>query len=177
MILGNSGGGSLMAAYQAEAVCEARAGELYVSVNSHQGRPDVLTTWMDPAVVDETDVLATDPELDMFNPDNGPPYSDDFIARYRQAQRDRNDRITAWAEAELARLEESGIRDRVFVVNRQWADLRFLDLTIDPSDRAVGCYFGDPVYGELRQLGRGDHLLAASVALHVEPPYVTRTWR
>ena len=32
----------------------------------------------------------------------------------------------------------------MFVVNRQWADLRFLDLTIDPSDRRAGCYFGDP---------------------------------
>jgi len=144
VILGNSGGGSLMAAYQAEAICEARAGDLYISVNSHRGRPDVLTSWMDPAVVDETDVLATDPELDMFNPDNGPPYSDEFIARYRQGQRDRNDRITTWAQAELARLAESGIDDRVFVVNRQWADLRFLDLSIDPSERSVGCYFGDP---------------------------------
>ena len=144
VILGNSGGGSLMAAYQAEAICEARAGDLYVSVNSHQGRPDVLTTWLDPSVVDETDLLATDPELDMFHPDNGPPYSDEFIGRYRRAQRDRNQRITTWAQEELARLGEAGISDRMFVVNRQWADLRFLDLSIDPSDRRVGCYAGDP---------------------------------
>jgi hypothetical protein len=143
VMLGNSGGGSLMAAYQAEAICVARAGDLYVSVNSHQGRPDVLTAWIDPSVVDEADVLATDPELDMFNPDNGPPYHEQFVTRYRQAQRDRNDRITTWAQAEVQRLEESGIHDRVFVVNRQWADLRFLDLSLDPSDRSAGCYFGD----------------------------------
>jgi hypothetical protein len=32
----------------------------------------------------------------------------------------------------------------MFTVPRAWADLRFTDLTLDPSDRAVGCYFGDP---------------------------------
>ena len=32
----------------------------------------------------------------------------------------------------------------MFNVFRTWADLRFLDLEIDPSDREVGCYFGDP---------------------------------
>ena len=104
----------------------------------------MLTTWLDPAVVDETDPLASDAELDMFHPDNGPPYSAEFISRYRQAQRDRNQRITTWAQAELARLAEAGIGDRMFVVHRQWADLRFLDLTIDPSDRRAGCYAGDP---------------------------------
>ena len=178
VLLGNSGGGSLMATYQAQAsnpdtlepsgvresdrrpadlsstgrgvpaahdtVRKLPPGDLYVSVNSHRGRPDVLTAWMDPAVVDENDLLATDPDLDMFDPDNGPPYSEAFIARYRQAQRDRNHRITAWACEELARLKAIGISDRMFVINRLWADLRFLDLSIDPSDRTPGCYWGDP---------------------------------
>jgi pimeloyl-ACP methyl ester carboxylesterase len=165
VLLGNSGGGSLMATYQAQAsnpdtldlseagrgiagmhdiVRTLSPGDLYVSVNSHQGRPDVLTAWMDPAVVDEHDLLATDPALDMFNPDNGPPYSEAFIAGYRQAQRDRNHRITSWAQEQLGLLKEIGIRDRMFVINRLWADLRFLDLGIDPSDRAPGCYWGDP---------------------------------
>ena len=27
---------------------------------------------------------------------------------------------------------------------RAWADLRFVDLTLDPSDRPAGCYYGDP---------------------------------
>jgi len=154
VLLGNSGGGSLMATYQAQAsnpdtlggsdVGELSPGDFYVSVNSHQGRPDVLTAWMDPAVVDESDLLATDPSLDMFDPDNGPPYAEEFIARYRDAQRDRNHRITAWAREELARLHEIGISDRMFLVNRLWADLRFLDLGIDPSDRRRGCYWGEP---------------------------------
>ncbi len=59
VVLGNSGGGSLMGAYQAEAIAptlhetlkgEGRAaletlprGDLYISLNAHQGRPEVLT--------------------------------------------------------------------------------------------------------------------------------------
>jgi hypothetical protein len=158
VLLGNSGGGSLMATYQAQAtdagtiessgendaVRQLLPGDLYVSVNSHPGRPDVLTMWLDPAVVDENDLLATEAVLDMFDPANGPPYSKEFIARYREGQRARNQRITAWAQSELARLEPIGISDRAFAINRQWADLRFLDLSIDPSDRSAGCYFGDP---------------------------------
>jgi len=163
VLLGNSGGGSLMATYQAQAsnphtlgtsnVPGLSPGDFYVSVNAHQGRPDVLTAWMDPAVVDENDLLATDPSLDMFDPDNGPPYSDAFVARYRQAQRDRNDRITAWAREELARLREIGISDRMFLINRLWADLRFVDLTIDPSDRRPGCYWGDPKVANFGSFG------------------------
>ncbi len=113
VILGNSGGGSLMGAYQGEAIAPTLADELegvgrdvlanlpkadlYVSFNAHQGRPEVLTDWMDASVVDEGDPVATDPELDPFNPDNGPPYSDAFIARYRAAQRARNQRISSIA--------------------------------------------------------------------------------
>jgi hypothetical protein len=41
-------------------------------------------------------------------------------------------------------MSAGGAYDRVFNVFRTWADLRFLDLSIDPSDREVGCYFGDP---------------------------------
>src|SRR3546814_1382850 len=63
VILGNSGGGSLMGAYQAEAIAptltdwlpsagqDALAqiikGDLYISFNAHQGRPEVLTDWME----------------------------------------------------------------------------------------------------------------------------------
>jgi pimeloyl-ACP methyl ester carboxylesterase len=32
----------------------------------------------------------------------------------------------------------------MFNVFRVWADLRFADLTLDPSDRKPGCYAGDP---------------------------------
>ena len=141
VILGNSGGASLMGAYQA--LADDRA-ELFISLCAHPGRPDVLTAWLDPSITDEADLLSVDPSLDMFNPENGPPYSPEFIERYRAAQEARNDRISDWCHDEIARLQQSGAFDRVFPVFRSWADLRFTDLSIDPSDRKVGCYFGDP---------------------------------
>jgi pimeloyl-ACP methyl ester carboxylesterase len=161
VILGNSGGGSLMAAYQAEAIAPTLTAnlkgagrealerlpkaDLYVSLNAHQGRPGVLTSWLDASVVDENDPVATDESLNPFNPDNGPPYSAAFIARYRAAQVARNQRVTDWAKAELARLNLAGIADRVFPLYRAWADLRFMDGAIDPSDRKTPwCYRGDP---------------------------------
>jgi pimeloyl-ACP methyl ester carboxylesterase len=161
VVLGNSGGGSLMGAYQAEAIKPTlheglkgagRAalesltkGDLYISLNAHQGRPEVLTDWMDASVTDETDPVATDESLNPFNPDNGPPYSAEFIARYRAAQRARNQRITDWAKAELKRLNAAGIPDRIFPMFRVWGDLRCMDPAIDPSDRITPlCYRGHP---------------------------------
>lgn len=160
VLLGNSGGASLMGAYQSQAlepnirptpgrplpdaVGELEPADLFISHNAHPGRPDVLTMWLDPSVVDETDPYATDPALDMFDEVNGPPYDDEFVDRYRSAQVARNDRITDWCWAELDRAAQHGGLDTVFVMNRAWADLRFLDLSLDPSDRDVGCYLGDP---------------------------------
>lgn len=162
VLVGNSGGGSLMAAYQAEASAPTLAGEvehkgaraalenlpasdLYISLNAHKGRPEVLTDWMDGSVIDETDPTRTDPSLDPFNPENGPPFSPDFVRRYRAAQRARNQRITDWAKAELKRLNAAGIPDRIFPLFRVWADLRFIDPALDPSARPCpGCYAGPP---------------------------------
>ncbi len=141
VLLGNSGGASLMSAYQA---LGDAPGDFFISLCAHPGRPEVHTAWIDPSVVDETDLLTADPSLDMFNPDNGPPYSSDFIELYRAAQVARNERITAWAKQEIESLEAAGAYDRTFNIYRVWADLRFLDLAIDPSERTVGCYFGDP---------------------------------
>jgi len=145
VILGNSGGASLMSAYHAIGSETGEIpGDLFISLCAHPGRPEVHTAWIDPSVTDETDLLSVDPSLDMFNTDHGPPFGDDFIARYRAAQIARNERITAWATDEIARLEAAGAYDRTFNIYRVWADLRFTDLAIDPSDRTVGCYFGDP---------------------------------
>ncbi|GFM31271.1 alpha/beta hydrolase [Novosphingobium sp. PY1] len=179
VIIGNSGGASLMGCYQAQALDphidpgSAPAelmenlipADLYISLAAHPGRAKVFTEWLDPSVTDENDPLSRDPELDMFNPKNGPAYSPEFLERYRAAQVARNERITLWAEAELERLREGipaseqelagnatfgvaskdGVFDRFFVIPRQFADPRFLDLTIDPSKRPVGCYMGDPM--------------------------------
>jgi pimeloyl-ACP methyl ester carboxylesterase len=155
VLLGNSGGGSLMAAYQAEAEDGAK-GDLYISLNAHPGRPEVLTNWMDGSVEDETDPAKTDETLDPFNTDNGPPFSEAFITRYRAAQRARNQRITDWATMELARLNAAGIPDRIFPLSRTWADLRFIDPAIEPTDRPCpGCYAGHPKFANKGPFGIG----------------------
>lgn len=161
VLLGNSGGGSLMAAYQAQASAPTLniksalpPGDLYISLNAHPGRPEVLTNWMDASVTDETDPVATNVALDPFG--RGPPYPDDFIARYRAAQVARNQRITDYAKAELARLNTAGIPDRIFALFRTWADLRFMDPAIDPSDRPCpGCYAGPPAIANRSPFGIG----------------------
>jgi pimeloyl-ACP methyl ester carboxylesterase len=158
VLLGNSGGGSLMAAYQAQTERDGRLlpGDLYVSLAAHPGRPQVLTAWMDASVIDESDPTKTDPRLDIFNPEHGPPYDAEFVGRYRAAQTARNRRITTWAKQELERLRAAGLRDRVFTVQRTWADPRMVDPSLDPSERPTpACYLGDPVRANRGVFGIG----------------------
>jgi pimeloyl-ACP methyl ester carboxylesterase len=172
VLLGNSGGGSLMAAYQSQAVEpnvtpvagmrplaaieDLPPGDLFIALAAHSGRPEVLTAWLDPSVTDENDPLSADPGLDPFSPANGPPYSSEFQRRYRAAQRDRNERITGWVLGELARLAGTRCRDRLFTTPRSWADLRMIDPTIEPSDRRPNwCYLGDPVRANYGVFGVG----------------------
>jgi pimeloyl-ACP methyl ester carboxylesterase len=151
VLLGNSGGGSLMAVYQAEGALKA---DLYISFNAHPGRPEVLTNWMDASVVDETDPVKTDPALDPFA--QNLPFTEEFATRYRAAQRARNQRITDWAKAELARLKAAGIPDRIFPLFRTWADLRFIDPAQEPTDRPCpGCYAGPPHLANRSPFGIG----------------------
>ncbi|MGV9799051.1 alpha/beta hydrolase [Mycobacterium sp. NPDC003449] len=161
VLLGNSGGGSLMAAYQAQAVdhhitplegmrpaaglTDLPRADGYVASAAHPGRPEVLTAWMDAAVVDENDAVATDPGLDLFDSRNGPPYTEDFVTRYRAAQTARNEAITDWAEQELKHVQAAGYSDRPFTVMRTWADPRMVDPTIEPTRRQPNlCYAGVP---------------------------------
>lgn len=172
VLLGNSGGGSLMAAYQSqalgvtmtptpglalpEALNDIEPADLYVSLCAHLGRPEVLTDWFDPSVTDETDPTSIDESLNMYNPEHGPPYSPTFIDRYRAAQKARNERITDWCYSELERLKALNLFDRAFNMYRTWADLRLMDGTIDPSRREVGrCYAGDPKTANFSPRGIG----------------------
>lgn len=162
VLLGNSGGGSLMAAYQSQAhepnvtplpgmrpaagLTDLLPADGYVASAAHPGRPEVLTAWMDGAVVDENDPVPSDPDLDLFAEHNGPPYPPEFIARYRAAQVARNHAITDWAETELKRIGAAGFSDRPFSVMRTWADPRMVDPTLEPTTRQANmCYAGVPV--------------------------------
>jgi hypothetical protein len=172
VLLGNSGGGSLMAAYQSQAVEpnvtpvagmrplaaieQLPPADMFVALSAHSGRPEVLTAWLDPSVTDETDPLAADPALDPFNPEHGPPYSAEFQHRYLAAQRARNERITDWALEQLAALTGTRARDRLFTLFRTWADLRMIDPSIEPSDRRPNwCYLGEPIKANYGVFGLG----------------------
>lgn len=126
VLLGNSGGGALSAWHLAE---HPGAAQALILLNAHRGRAQVLTDWLDPLV----------PELSIFDARNGPPFGAGFVGRYREAQQRRNRRISAWARSRLP------VKDEAFVVAKTAADPRMLDLTLDPSDRAVGTYQGPDV--------------------------------
>jgi pimeloyl-ACP methyl ester carboxylesterase len=159
VLIGNSGGGSLAAFYQSQAerltirnTPDGRPIDLSAEdlpkadglamCAAHPGRAQVLTDWLDPSVIDEDDMLAADPALDMFNPKNGPPFDRDWLGKYREAQLARNERITERALARLrafdANPDPEAPKDAAFLVFRTAADPRFVDLTIDPSDRKAG---------------------------------------
>ena len=134
VLLGNSGGGSLVAFYQAEArkapgdrlACSPGGAptrfdsatmplaDAMVYVAAHRGQGKILLDAIDPSVIDEVDPLSTDPSLDMYDACNGfvePPawtsYSAEFLERYRAAQVERVRRIDATARAYVARHEEA----------------------------------------------------------------------
>jgi pimeloyl-ACP methyl ester carboxylesterase len=140
----------------------------FIILAAHPGQGMVLMSCLDAAVVDEEDPLATDAALDMYDERNGyrtPPepsrYSSDFIERYRAAQRARCARIDGIArrhvaDAEYARnamrreyfkeqpaayrhfVERRAMAPKMMLVYRTQANPSYLDLMIDPSERAVG---------------------------------------
>lgn len=164
LLIGNSGGAALVSLYQSQAehldITETPAGDpvdlspedlppaqgIALSA-AHLGRSRLMQYWIDPAVIDENDPMSSDPALDMFNPENGPPYSANFLDRYRAAQRRRQDRIEVWARAKLRQIRAipDGPRDMAFIIHRTLADPRCLDPTIDPNDRPPGTsVWGEP---------------------------------
>jgi pimeloyl-ACP methyl ester carboxylesterase len=166
VLLGWSGGGSLMAGYQAEAEkpviklsasgeetplagASLIAGDAIMLVASHRSRHHLLTGQIDPSVLDELDPDRRDLALDIYDPANPaqPPYSADFLAAYRAAQIARNRRISSWALEKLAGLKAKGDADGeyCFVVHRTMADPRWIDPTVDPNQRRPNwTYLGDP---------------------------------
>ena len=182
--LGHSGGGTLFAFYLeqaglagadriattpggrptklADAAMPMTDGVVFLAPHPGQGR--LLLSCIDPSVADETDPLATVPELDAFDPRNGfaePPtsssYSPAFLAEYRAAQRARVARIDARAREHLARTAEAraahkrtgaapdrrrALAPHILTVFRTDADPRTVDLSLDPSERPYGSLFG-----------------------------------
>jgi pimeloyl-ACP methyl ester carboxylesterase len=188
--VGHSGGGGLFAFYQVQATTDppgrfssTPAGDppdlnqfhlppfaAYIALAAHKGEGRNVLAWLDPSVVDETDPLATDWTLDMYDTRNGyknPPesskYSPEFVARYRAAQKERAQRLDAKAftivdrqkraraqmkAPEFGRLDaaaQMAIRraaemDEYMIIYRTAADPLMADLSLDPSDRKVGVF-------------------------------------
>lgn len=182
--LGHSGGGPLFAFYLeqaarppaerltatpggrpvklAEAEMPVPDGAIFLA--PHPGQGQLLLHCIDPSVADELDPMSVVPELDPFAPANGfaePPassaYSEEFLARYRAAQRDRVARIDAVAREQLATaraarkaFKTSGaaadrrrsLAPHVITVFRTDADPRTVDLSLDPNERPYGSLFG-----------------------------------
>ncbi len=154
-LIGNSGGAGLMAFYQSQAerltVTHTPAGDP-VSLESeqlppangiaivagHLGRPLLLTGLIDPSVIDETDPLAADPALDIYDPQIARPFGAGFIERYRAEQVARMERITVRARRRLHHIRGNDIADdEAFVVYRTYADPRYVDPQLDPNDRSA----------------------------------------
>ena len=169
VLLGNSGGGSLMAMANAE----LGIGDGWVGMAAHPGEGVFMLQVIDPSVIDEADPFSRSPELDMYEPDNGwrpwpepCSYDAQWLARYRAAQVERVARIDAVARQSIAESEDAGAaltgvdkaadparwRDlrarRVFTkyltIYRTLADPAYLDLSIDPDDRPMGSLFAFP---------------------------------
>ncbi len=166
VLAGWSGGGSLSLFYQAQAeqptVANTPAGDppsliganlqradALMLLAAHKSRAKTLTEWIDPSITDESRPFERLAELNLYDPacPHQPPYSKEFIERYRAAQLARNRRITDWARA---RLEEARGRgqdwfEHCFTVQGTMADPAWLDPTIEPSDRKPNwCFMGEP---------------------------------
>jgi hypothetical protein len=96
-------------------------------------------------VLSEEDASAADPALDLYNPDNGPPFSAAFLDHYRAEQRRRSEAITDFVVRRLryVRSSRGPGADEALLVHRTYADPRFIDLTLDPNDRRPGGNRGD----------------------------------
>jgi len=191
VLLGNSGGGALYTFYQSQActpppgrLTHTPAGDPYdlnklqlpeadgiVQLATHLGQGVLLLGCIDPSITNEDDPLSIDPELDMYNENNGfaepdrpSSYDPEFLARYRSAQRGRVARIDAIARAYVdvqrhhqremmdESFEDLSLKQKEFVwrralvgrfmeIHRTEANPAYTDPTIHPSKRDYGSFF------------------------------------
>lgn len=166
VLVGWSGGGALSLFYTAEAegpsIKATPAGDPIdlteaelprpdgvIFIAAHLSRAETLTEWIDPSVINEADPDNRDRELDIYAADapHKPPFSADFVKRFRAAQIARNRRITEWCQQKLEDLKrrDTGEVERPFVVHRTMCDVRWIDPAVDPNGRKPSwCFLGEP---------------------------------
>ena len=130
IVMGHSGGATLMSAYQAAAengvsIFQGNEmlmkmpdlkGELYpadgfISIDSNWGNGAMRLFSMDPAVVIDNGALTIIPELDAFSEENGwspegAHYSEEFLKRFFKAQHEMNMRLTEHALERISLIEK-----------------------------------------------------------------------
>lgn len=155
VLMGHSGGATLMTAYQAIAEngvqiyqgkemvyqcplkekLEPADGIMLLDANYGNGVMTLLS--LDPAVLEEGNGLKLDPAYDLFDPlngydPNGVNYTRVFRKRFHAAQRDRNDRLIAMAQERLKKIlagEGNYVDDEPFFItagNQPKPNNRFL---------------------------------------------------
>jgi hypothetical protein len=142
-----------------------------VQLATHLGQGKLMLSIIDPSLVDESDPLSIDPSLDMYDAANGfrplpetSKYSGEFLARYSAAQSARVARIDAIARAHVAewnhwlrklgakdveslplaevqRIERRAFVGRYLAIHRTEANPAYTDLSLFPSERAIGSFF------------------------------------
>lgn len=191
ILLGNSGGGALATLYQAQArkpsggryeataagdpfdlnQFDLPAADGIVLIGTHPGEGYSMAKWLDPSVTDDGDPMSADPELDMYNFDNGfriPPepshYNADFLAKWHTGRLRRVDRLDVMARARMQAKREAAAQgkalDAVDVklaqaahrrahftdymsISRAFGDPAWLDPTIEPDDRDICSFAND----------------------------------
>jgi pimeloyl-ACP methyl ester carboxylesterase len=157
--IGNSGGGALGCFYQSQAErltirdtvdgrpldltsADLPAVDAIALSGVHLGRSETFGNHLDPSVIDERDFLSADPDLDMYERRNGPPYSPAWLERYYAAQRARHEKITGWVLGRLREIAalptERRVADQAFIVYRTCARPQMMDASLDPNDRPPG---------------------------------------
>jgi hypothetical protein len=143
VLLGHSGGGGLMSSYQniaenglkacqgpekiakcSNALADLPPADGLILLDSTIGLAGMNLLSLDPAVIDEENGRMLDPELDMYNPQNGfnpkgSTYSGPFIRRFFEKQKERNNRLIEKAMDRLKLIEAGKGRftdDEPFVV-------------------------------------------------------------
>lgn len=205
VLIGSSGGTSLLSYYQAQASLppaerathgphgaptgfageDMPAADAFIAVAPHAGEGVIMLNMLDAAVVEESNPLAIDPDLDLFNPANGyrpfpepSSYDPDWVASYRDAQRARARRIDMLARSMLADYEDAraaASHDRLgapmarralmspyLSIYGTVANPAHLDPTIHPNHRMPGSIFshGHPLRGSYGPMALGRLLTA-----------------
>lgn len=166
ILLGWSGGGSLSTMYQSQAedpdidalpsgervdLTDFLPADALILVAAHSSRAKILTEFLDPSIEVLQGKSGDLADLDLYGPHcQRPPYDADWVSTYREAQVQRNRRITTHAKDLLSASD----RSQCFVVDGTMADVRWLDGTIEPSDRNIGtCAWGVPREANMKPTG------------------------